>query len=82
MSISQDILDGHLCEINRLSTIKTSNLDFNKMIKNAKEIHSKAYKSFNLANSETKLVKASRQSIKAWDHSRLIDEYLKHHHDI
>ena len=73
MSSIKSLLDSHLSEINRLSTIKTNEVDFKKLIKYTISIHSKAYKNFNSSKSENSLVKASKQSIKAWEHSRYIN---------
>ena len=79
MSDNQNIfkqnIDSHLFEINRLSTIKSNNVDFNKLIKEAKNKHSQAYKSYKLPFSEHNLVTASKKSILAWNYSSYINEY-------
>lgn len=76
---TQNIMNSHLFEINRLSTIKSSNPDVIKMIKDVISKHKSAYKNFNLSKSETSLVSASKKSITAWEYSNYINEYINNH---
>ena len=73
---TQNIMNSHLFEINRLSTIKSSKSDVIKMIKDVISKHKNAYKSFNSSTSETTLVSASKKSITAWEYSTYINEYI------
>lgn len=73
---TQNIMNSHLFEINRLSTIRSSNPDIIKMIKDVISKHKSAYKSLNTSKSETTLVSASKKSITAWEYSTYINEYI------
>lgn len=73
---TQNIMNSHLFEINRLSTIRSSNSDVIKSIKDVIRKHKSAYKSFNTSKSETSVVSASKKSITAWEYSTYINEYI------
>lgn len=73
---TQNIMNSHLFEINRLSTIRSSNSDVIKTIKDVMSKHKSAYKSFKKSTSETSFVSASKKSITAWEYSNYINEYI------
>ena len=72
---TQNIMNSHLFEINRLSTIRSSNSDVIKSIKDVISKHKSAYKSFNTSKSEKSFISASKKSITAWEYSTYINEY-------
>ena len=76
---TQNIMNSHLFEINRLLTIRSSNSDGIKSIKDVIRKHKSAYKSFNTSKSETSFVSASKKSITAWEYSNYINEYINNH---